>query len=185
MSNLILTLLTTATLLIPADQAGKYFTRSGNVSFNCGTSLEKIEGVNHKAASVLDASTGQLEFTVLIKAFIFDRALMEDHFNENYMESDKYPKAVFKGSIQNNSTVDYSKKGTYHVVVSGDLTIHGVTKPIRTEADLTVMDKNIAAKGGFNVNLSDFNIEIPSLVKDKIDKEAKIVIDILYEPLNK
>jgi hypothetical protein len=185
MNHLILVFLSAATLLMPAEQAGKYFTRSGNVSFNCGTSLEKIEGINHKAASVLDASTGQLEFTVLIKAFMFDRALMGDHFNENYMESDKFPKAVFKGTIQNNSTVDYTKNGTYKVVVSGDLTIHGVTKPLRTEAELIVKDNKINAKAGFNVTLSDYNIEIPSLVKDKIDKQAKVIVDLLYEPLSK
>jgi polyisoprenoid-binding protein YceI len=186
MSHLFLVYLTAATLFMSAGpQAGKYFTRNGNVSFNCGTSLEKIEGINHKAASVLDASTGQLEFTVLIKAFTFDRALMEDHFNENYMESDKFPKAIFKGSIQNNNTIDYTKNGSYKVVVTGDLTIHGVTKPVRTEAELTVKDNNISAKAAFNVILADYNIEIPSLVKDKIDKQAKVVVDILYEPLNK
>lgn len=163
----------------------KYFTRNGNVTFNSGTSLEKIEGINHKAASVLDAATGRLEFTILMKAFEFDRALMEDHFHENYMESEKFPKAAFKGSIVNNTDISYSKNGTYTVKVSGDLTIHGVTKPITTTASIEVKDKKIIAKSSFQIAIEDFKIEIPSLVKDKIDKQAKIVVDLIYEPMNK
>lgn len=164
---------------------GKYFTRNGNVTFNSGTPLEKIEGINHKAASVMDAATGQLEFTVLVKAFEFDRALMEDHFNENYMESEKFPKASFKGTIINNKEIDYSKSGKHTAQVKGDLTIHGVTRPVSVTAALEIKDKKIAAKSAFEITIQDYNIEIPSLVKDKIDKQAKIAVDLTYEPLNK
>lgn len=164
---------------------GKYFTRNGNITFNSGTSLEKIEGINHKAASVLDGATGQLEFTVLIKAFEFDRALMEDHFHENYMDTEKFPKAGFKGNIINNKDINYSKNGTYSAQVKGDLTIHGVTKPVTTNASLEVKDGKILAKSNFEITIEDYNIIIPALVKDKLDKQAKIVVDITYEPLNK
>lgn len=163
----------------------KYFSRSGHVSFNSGSSLEKIEGNNHKAASVLDAATGQVEFTILIKAFEFDRALMEDHFNENYMESEKFPKASFKGMIVNNKEISYLKNGKYTAETKGDLTIHGVTKPVTVNADIEVRDNKIIAKAAFEITIEDFKIEIPSLVKDKIEKQAKIVIDITYEPLGK
>ncbi len=163
----------------------KLFTRNGNVTFNAGTSLETIEAVNRKAASVLDPATGQMEFTVLIKAFEFERALMQDHFNENYMESDKYPKASFKGSIVNNKDVDYTKDGTYPVEVKGDLTIHNVTKPVDVKGTVTVKDKKVNAKSGFEVTIADYGITIPGVVKDKIDKQAKISTDIAYEPLNK
>ena len=174
------------TVSAPSLQAqGRYFTRNGNVTFNSGTALEKIEGVNHKAASVLDAGSGQIEMNVLIKAFEFDRALMEDHFNENYMESEKYPKATFKGTIVNNKDITYGKNGPVTFQVKGDITIHGVTKPISVNATGEIKDNKIAVKSSFEVTLADFNIEIPGLVKDKIDKQAKIVMDVLYEPLVK
>lgn len=170
---------------VAADAQNKLFTRSGNVTFNAGTSLETIEAINRKAASVLDPATGQLEFTVLVKAFEFERALMQDHFNENYMESDKFPKASFKGGVVNNSEVNYTKDGTYPVQVKGDLTIHGVTKPIDVKGTVTVKEKKANAKADFNITIADYNITIPGVVKDKIDKEAKINVDLAYEPLNK
>ena len=75
----------------------RYFTKSGNIVFNAGTMLEDIEGVTNTSSSVFDANTGQIEFAVLIKGFEFKRALMQEHFNENYLESDKFPKSIFKG----------------------------------------------------------------------------------------
>jgi len=171
--------------IISAHGQGKYFTRSGNVTFNAGTSLEKIEAINRKAASVLDATGGQLEFTVLIKAFEFERALMQDHFNENYMESDKFPKASFKGNIVNNSDVNYAKNGSYPVQIKGDLTIHGVTKPVTVKGGIEVKDGKINASSAFEITITDYNISIPGVVKDKIDKQASIQVDLVYEPLNK
>ena len=79
--------------------AQKYFTRNGNISFHSDTPMEKIEGHNKNSTAVIDAESGKLEFAVLIKAFHFEKALMEEHFNENYMESNKFPKASFKGQI--------------------------------------------------------------------------------------
>jgi hypothetical protein len=167
-----------------ANAQGKYFTRNGNVSFSAGTSLENIDAINRKAASVIDAATGQLEFTVLIKAFEFERALMQDHFNENYMESDKFPKASFKGSIVNNNEVGYTKNGSYPVQLKGDLTIHGVTKPVTLKGNIEVKDQKLNATSAFDVTIADYNITIPGLVSDKIDKQAKVKVDLVYEPLN-
>jgi polyisoprenoid-binding protein YceI len=168
-----------------ASAQNKYLSRNGNIVFNSGTSLETIEGTNHKAASVLDAATGQLEFSVLVKAFEFERALMEDHFNENYMESDKFPKASFKGAIINNKEINYSQNGNYTAQVKGDLTIHGITRPVLLSANIVMKDQKIIAKSSFEILIQDFGIDIPSLVKDKIDKHAKIIVDIIYESLNK
>lgn len=164
---------------------GKYFTRNGNVTFNSGTTLEKIEGINHKAATVLDAATGQVEFTVLIKAFEFERALMQDHFNENYMESDKFPKASFKGTIQNNNDIPYATGGTFKTQVKGDITVHGVTKPLTVNATGEVKDNKLVVKSNFEITLEDYKIDIPSLVKDKVDKQAKIEVDLVLDPLAK
>ena len=98
MKRFILILAAAATTLFASAQT-KYFTKNGRVFFNASSPLEKIEAINDKSTSVIDLSTGQIEFGVLLKAFLFERALMQEHFNENYVESDKYPKAIFKGMI--------------------------------------------------------------------------------------
>src|ERR1700739_1905616 len=98
-----------------------YITRNGNVSFYSHTPLEDIKAQNNEAVSVLNASTGDIEFKVAIKSFHFAKTAMEDHFNDDdYMASEKYPKAGFKGKIDNISAVDFSKDGTYNVSVTGD-----------------------------------------------------------------
>src|SRR4051794_12837879 len=97
--TLILAIVTTGTF------AQKFYTKSGKISFNASSPLEKIEAVNDKATVVLDVSNGAMEVAVLMKAFAFEKALMQDHFNENYVESDKYPKATFKGTVVNISSV--------------------------------------------------------------------------------
>ena len=108
---------------------------------------------------------------------------MQTHFNENYIESDKYPKAEFKGSITNNSAVNYKKDGTYPAKVKGKLTIHGVTKDVETTGTLKVNGGKIDANSTFNVLISDYNIKIPAIVKDKVSNSMKITVDCNLEPL--
>ena len=98
-------------LTIGSADAQKYFTRSGKISFYSDTPMEKIEAKNGSATSVLDTESGKMEFAVLIKGFQFAKSLMQDHFNENYMESSKYPKALFKGEISNIDDVDFGHDG--------------------------------------------------------------------------
>lgn len=172
------------TFLCSAGQT-KYFTRNGKIYFNA-TSLsspEKVDATNDKATSVLDVSNGQLEFAVLMKAFVFEKALMEEHFNENYVESDKFPKATFKGMIKNMNEVLVLKDGTYQAKISGKLTIHGITRDVETTGSITVKGNSITAKSDIRILLADYGIEIPSLVRDKVAKEASINIQINYEPL--
>src|SRR5689334_19788496 len=95
----------------------RYFTKNGKISFNAGTSLEDIDATNNSTLSVFDATSGQIEYSVLIKGFEFKRALMQEHFNENYMESDKYPKAIFKGKIMSIDKLNLGKEGSYPVTV--------------------------------------------------------------------
>lgn len=163
----------------------KYFSRNGNISFYSSAPLEQIEAHNTSANSVMDASTGQIEFAVLMKAFGFEKALMEEHFNENYVESSKYPKSTFKGKIEDISIVDFSKDGKYTVNVSGQLTIHGVTKDVSTTGVLTIAGGEVSAITEFKILLEDYKIEIPKLVKDKVAREVKITVRIPYQKLNK
>lgn len=164
--------------------AQKFYTKSGKIDFDAtsASSPEKIEGVNRTATCVVDTKTGAIQFAVLMKGFAFERALMEEHFNENYVESHKFPKAEFKGTIANNEAVNYSKDGTYSVTVKGKLTMHGETKDVETQGKLVVQGGKVNANATFSVLLSDYKIAIPGLVADKVSKTAKIIVSCSLEP---
>jgi hypothetical protein len=159
-----------------------YMTRSGQITFFSKTPMENIEGKNNEVTSMLDTSKGDLVFAVLIKSFHFDRALMEEHFNENYMESNKIPKATFQGKITNLSAINFSKDGTYEAAIEGDLTIHGVKHPHKGTGTITVSKGKITGVSNFTVLLADYKIEIPSLVADKIAPTIEIRVNCVYEP---
>lgn len=163
----------------------RYFTRSGKVTFISDAPAEKIEAKNSQATSVIDVATGNFEFAVLMKAFEFEKALMMEHFHENYAESDKYPKAVFKGSISNISSVNLAKDGSYPIQYKGALTMHGVTKEITGNGTMEVKGGKIIAASSFVLLLADYNIQIPALVKDKVAKEVKVIVNAAYDKFNK
>lgn len=165
--------------------AQKYYTKEGKITFSSDAPLEKIEAHNHKASSVMDVETGNIQWAVLIKAFDFEKALMQEHFNENYMESSKFPKATFKGSINNMADINLAKDGTYQADVSGELTIHGVTNTINTTAEFVVKGGSITATSALKVLVADYNIEIPAVVRDNIAKEVLIEIAADYQLLDK
>ena len=159
--------------------AQKYMTRTGKISFDATTkkSPEKIAAINNEVANILDAKSGDIIFQVLIKSFKFESELMQEHFNENYMESDKYPKAEFKGNISNISELTLSKDGTYNAKVTGKLTIHGVTNDVSVPGTLTVKGNTITAKTKFTVVLKDYKVAIPALVADKVNTDATIILE--------
>ncbi len=163
----------------------KYFTKNGTINFGATTpfSLEKVEGVNKSVTCVADIKTGNIQFAALMKGFEFERSLMQEHFNENYVESDKFPKAEFKGTIVDNANVNYLKDGVYAVKVKGKLSMHGETKDVETDGNITLKNGKITTTANFEVALSDFKVSIPTLVADKVSKTAKISVDCLLEPL--
>ena len=184
MKQTFLTLIFAVVLALSSAVAqDKYFTKNGHIAFFSATPMENIEANNNTATSVLDARSGKMEFAVLMKAFKFEKALMEEHFNENYVESGKYPKATFAGAITNFSSVDLKKNGTYKVNVKGNLTIHGVTKEVEAPGTVTVENGKIKANSVFNVAPEDYKIEIPKLVREKIAKQIKVTVDMDYQPL--
>jgi len=173
-----------ALLLIHTSFAQKrYFTKTGTVSFQAGTALEDIDGTNKSTTTVFDASSGQIEFSLLVKGFEFKSALMQEHFNENYMESDKYPKSIFKGKITNIDKVNFQKEGNYPVTVKGTLELHGVTKDVETNGTFKVAGEGVESVAEFVVTLEDYKIAIPGVVKDKISKTAKIKVNCNYAVL--
>lgn len=163
----------------------KYFTKTGKASFDATSqgSPEKVEATHKSVLCVLDTKTGNLQFSVTMKGFEFERALMQEHFNENYIESDQFPKSEFKGVISNNSSVNYATNGEYTVSVKGKLSIHGVTKDIETNGTLVVKNGKVSASSVFTVLLSDYKISIPGLVADKVSKTAKVVVNCVLDPL--
>jgi hypothetical protein len=159
----------------------KMLTRSGEIKFEASMpAFEEIAAKNNTVSCILDESTGDFVALVLVKAFKFKSPLMEEHFNENYMESSKFPKATFKGKIANFDAKKLSAtKSTYDL--EGDLTIHGVTKKIKTKINLVLNGSKINATSAFMVKPQDYNIEIPSLVKDKIAENVKVSMNFTLE----
>ncbi len=166
-------------------QAQRYITKSGKITFYSDGPLEKIEAVNNKVNAALDSQNGMFVFKVLMKSFVFEKALMQEHFNENYVESDKYPVATFKGKVSNINEVDCATPGTYKVDVSGQLSIHGQTHPVQTTGTFTVYEGGVKGNSQFTIKLADYDIEIPSIVAGKIAEEILITVNIDLKPLKK
>lgn len=169
----LLALLIGAPILLSAQ---RYFSRSANVNFDAtnSSSPEDVKAKTSTGTIVVDAATGAVEAAVLMKSFQFEKALMGEHFNENYVESSKYPKAVFKGKMADATAVKFERDGTYKINVTGNLTMHGKTKQVTVPTVFTVKGGKITAQTDFTVVLADFDIAIPSLVADKVAKSVKI-----------
>lgn len=161
--------------------AQKYMTRTGKVTFFSSTPLENIEAFNNEVSSVIDSKTGEMAFIVPIKSFKFEKALMQEHFNENYMESDKFPKADFKGKITNLEAVDFSKDGSYTVKATGKMTIHGVTRDISVPGTITVKGNTATVASKFNVQPSDYDIKIPGMVANKIAEQIEVTVNTILK----
>jgi hypothetical protein len=165
--------------------AQKYFTKEGRVSFYSQAPLEDIEAHNEKATAVLDLENGEMEWALLIKAFTFQKALMQEHFNENYMESSKFPKAIFKGQIVEYEPIAIDKNNHYTFQLKGELTIHGITQPIETAVVFDVKSGKLSGQSQITVKVEDYDIDIPSIVREKIAKEVRITISADFIPLSK
>ena len=173
-------LLLTATTIFAQS---RFYTRTGKINFTSKAPLEDIEGKNKTVTAVLDATTGALQFAVQMKGFEFEKQMMQQHFNENYVESDKFPKAEFKGNITNNGDINYTKDGTYTAKIKGKMTIHGVTRDMETTGTIRVDGGRIDASSVFNILLSDYNIRIPAVVKEKVSNSIHISVDCDLEAL--
>lgn len=153
-----------------------YSTRTGFIGFYSKTPLEDIRAENNQVYAIIDGGKKNIAFTLLVKGFIFQKELMQEHFNENYVESDKYPKASFSGAYTGD--VPTNKDGSYKVTVKGSLTFHNVTKTIEVPATIEVKNGHLVGLADFKLKPEDFNITIPSLVRDKIDKEISVKVNI-------
>jgi len=166
-----------------AEAQNKYFTKTGTISFTAGTSLEDIDAINKSVTSIFDTSTGGIEFAVLIKGFEFKRGLMQEHFNENYMESEKFPKSSFRGKFEDLSKINFKKDGTYSALVKGVLEIHNVKKEVEIPGSIKIENGVISSTTSFNILLEDYRIKIPGAVKDKISSKIDIQVNCTYKIL--
>ena len=166
-----------ALFVISHAGAQVYSTSSGTIKFFSKTTAENIDATNNQVKAALDAKSGNLEFALSINSFLFKKALMQKHFQENYMESEKFPKSTFKGSITDNAAVKYGTDGTYPVSVKGKLTMHGVTKDVVVPGKLTISGNKAVLSGDFNVLLEDYNIKIPANNASQIAKSIKVSVE--------
>jgi len=158
--------------------AQKFITKGGTIRFFSDTPMEKIEGINRQASSALDFATGNFVFKVLIRGFEFEKALMQEHFNENYMESEKFPNSTFTGKINNIKDVNLAKDGVYKVVVEGDLMMHGVTNKVKVNGTLEVKSGKVNGKSTFNISPKDYNITIPKAVIKNIAEAIQVDVNV-------
>lgn len=162
--------------------AQDYLTRNGNISIYSHTDLEDVKGNNNEVVSLFNSATGSFDFKVAIKSFHFVKAAMEDHFNdENYMETDKYPKAGFSGKISNMADVNFSKDGVYTVTVSGNLTIKDVTKPVTAKGTITVKNNKVSVQSIFTVKRKDYHVMGQSFVQSKLSDDIQITVNCDYD----
>ena len=159
----------------------EYFTKNGRISFFSKAPVENIKADNNQVISVLNTLTGAIGFSVLNIAFHFPKAMMEQHFNSDYMESDKFPSSTFRGMVTDISSVDIGKDGTYKVNVNGILFIHGVSKNIAVPATIIVNGGKLSAVAIFKILLKDYNIKIPSIVVNNISENIEITVSCDYE----
>lgn len=174
-----LSLLLLSTVYVNAQD--KYFTRYGNINFVSRTPIIDIAGYNKEVLSFLNIKTGEMVFGVVMKSFKFPLPLAEEHFNENYVESDKYPDAKFNGKIININDIDLTKEGNFNVEVEGLLKIHGISNNIKVSGNIKVIKDKIIARSSFKIAPADYNINIPNLVVDKVAKEVDVNVDMNYE----
>lgn len=165
-------------------EAQRYLTKNGHIKFFSSTPVEDIEAHNRSVQMALDSKTGDVVFKVLMKSFSFEKALMQEHFNENYVESHKFPNSTLQGKITDIETVDFSTEGEYDVQVEGKLTIHGVTNDIAEPGTITVKDNGIHAGAVFMVKPADYDIEIPAPVRKNIAKEIEVTVDCSLKKQN-
>jgi len=160
----------------------QYLTRNGQVTFFSYATAENIKAENNEVLSLLDIKEEKIAVNILMRAFEFEKSLMQEHFNDSYIESDVYPRATFEGTI-----IDFEPKfkGTQTKYIEGDFTLRGTTKPIKIKADINFLDGEYTISGETTIDVKDYKIKIPQILASKIAKTVKISFNFKYEPYEK
>jgi polyisoprenoid-binding protein YceI len=160
-----------------------YKAKKCEISIFKATAIEDIAGVNKITSPLLNIATGDLQMKLVITSFMFEKPLMQEHFNETYMESDKFPNAFFKGKI--NEKIDYTKDGEHKVTATGKFTIHGVEKEKTINGTITIKGQEITLASTFTIVFSDYGVEIPALQSPILGEDIGVKIYAVLEPFKK
>lgn len=177
----ILLFLTAFALLAPAAFSQRYTVEESFVSFFSDAAIEDIKADNTKSSSIFNVETGEIAFSIPIREFEFEKNLMKQHFNEKYMETEKYPSSTFAGKITGYKKEINSEQQS---VAKGKLTIHGVTRQVEVPGTVQFSGDKIFAKSKFIVKLADYKVKIPQLLWQNIAEEVEVTIDFTFKSMN-
>jgi polyisoprenoid-binding protein YceI len=167
--------------LISINSFGQlYATQNAEVNFFSETPVENISATNKSVGAILNTATNEMAVSMKMTAFDFPNKLMQEHFNENYMESEKFPTGTFKGKII--EVIDYLKNGTYDVTAKGQLTFHGVTQTRDLKGKLIIENQKINLVCNFDIKLVDYKIDVPKLVFAKIAEVISVKTRYAFTP---
>ena len=180
--NKVLILLFTVALSVSNDSSEKVICRQGSVSFFSYTSVENIKAQNNQVSSIIDFENSKIAVSMLMNAFVFEKALMREHFNESYIESDIYPKATFEGEILD---FDPAMQGSQIKIVKGTFTMHGVSEELEIKTKIEKSGNNLTLSGNFETLVESYDINIPPLLAGNIAKTISVDFEFEYEPYEK
>ena len=149
------------------------------VSFYSHATIEDIKAENKKSVSIFNTETGDIVFAIPIKEFQFVKSLMQEHFNEKYMDSEKYPKSTFQGKV---TGFDRKGSGAQPATAKGKLTIRGVTQEVEVPGTVEIIKDRVVVKASFIVKLDDYKIERPTLMLQNIAEQVEVKIEFTYKP---
>ena len=156
--------------------AQQFYSNKGQISFFSEAPIENISAINENVSAIIDSQTGGFAFRLKIEDFTFPNSLMQEHFNESYLESEKYPLSTFTGVIDNFSDLDLSTK--QNLVVNGSLSMHGISKDAQMKATAHMINEELYITSTFDVALEDYDIDIPKIMMYKIAELIKVVVEI-------
>lgn len=178
-----LMLLTASTSATLGQTSGKYMTRTGSAHFVAdGVIKDDVAAKTNTVTAVLDPNTGQVQVRIPINSFVFRKALMQEHFNENYLESHQFPFANFKGQVADWDASMMQKSGSQKIKFMGKLEIHGISKDVVEPGTMELSGGQIRMSTDLMVTVADFGIKVPTLVRDKIAKEAAVHVEVHLKP---
>jgi polyisoprenoid-binding protein YceI len=160
------------------SQNAEYIERQGEVTFFSYTSVENIQAKNTQTLSLFNTKTQEIAVQILMRAFVFQKSLMHEHFNESYIESDLYPKATFEGKIENFNANELSQTK----LIKGIFTLRNISKPVALKAKISKIDDNFAIEGALDVFIDDYSINVPALLSPNISKKIEVTFNFKYAP---
>jgi polyisoprenoid-binding protein YceI len=185
MKKIVLFIIAISLSVATKAQTTIYMAKTSEISFFSEARMENIDAKNTTGKPVLNTKTGDIAVQVTMRGFKFKSPLMEEHFNETYVESDKYPQAKFTGKIKDNDKIDYTKDGSHDIIVEGPMTMHGVTKDITANGKLTIIGGKIVIESKFKLTLADFKVEVPKNKLSNIAEVVDVTVKAILEPFEK